>query len=361
MNIRLGLTGLLLTAAFMLYSQVLVMDSTDNIKFDSTLQGRAAWEKIYVLNVIYPQLPYSVRSGEILSSLSKNPKLQKVRFFALVPAPLAAVQKFAQEHPEFDFTICADMDLKGLRHFLGKNASAVNPANIFNAAGKLLWSGDAIDLPMMLKLITQNKYSERNEIRMSALSSNLQAALRSGNPRLIRESAEKILQLRPEQLSAVNAKAYALESSGNTAELEKFLRERLQRFPQAEENYFMLIEVAFRRPQLAHAAPEIARIYIEKFPGKTANIASIAWSLLNNQPYSAEAFAAAALAVKKLESLPEAEQNSRIIATRAIFAYRRCDLAQAKKLTQAALKKAPGQADRNMLENLLKYFRKVSE
>ena len=355
----LALSLLLLSGTTICAAPRVAADTAD-IKFDRNAGGSTAWKHIYAVNVIYPQLPFSIKAGGILNDLQKEYAGKKVQFFAIVPLPENLLKSFAANHPEFDFTLCADPELKTLRQMLG-SGNTINPANIFNYSGKLLWSGDSIDLPMMLKIITSGRYSERNEIRMSALSSSLQAALRSGNARLISESADKILNLRPEQLSAVNAKAYALETSGDLAALEKFFRSRIQRFPQAEENYFMLMDIAYRQAPLAALAPEIALAYIKKFPRQGENINSIAWSLLNNQPYSAEAFTAAQAAIAQLNKLPEFAQKSRVLTTRALLAYRQCNLKLAQKLAAQALQKATAPADKAMLENLLKYFAKIAQ
>ena len=42
---------------------------TGDIKFNYRATGKDAWEKIYVINVVYPQLSYSVRSLETLNKL----------------------------------------------------------------------------------------------------------------------------------------------------------------------------------------------------------------------------------------------------------------------------------------------------
>lgn len=332
---------------------------TSDIKFNYRATGKDAWKKIYVINVVYPQLSYSVKSMEASNKLQKIYQAKKVDFFVLLPLKDAELQNFANLYNSIDLKLCADPELKELRRLLGRKTGSFSQTSIFNYAGKLLWSGDPIDLAMMLERITSGKYSEREEAMLSALTNSLQGALRSGNAKIIGEAADAVLRQRPEQLSAVNAKAYSLEISGNTKELEKFFRDRIQRFPQAKENYLMLIQAAYRLPEMSNVAPQVAGEFLKKFPEDAENINSIAWTLLTNVPFDAEAFKVVIQAEAILAAIPEVRQNSRILATRAITAHRRCDLPLAKKLTQTAVKKAADPSEKLFLEKLLQYFNTI--
>ncbi len=329
------------------------------LQIDTRATGADAWKNIYVISIIYPQLAFSVKSGEMLANLQKEYRDRGVEVFGILPDAPETVRKFAADHPEFDFTLCADPGLKSLAAISGGTANAFSRASILNKAGKLLWSGDPIDLPMMLKRIDQKQYNERDEIRMSVLADHLQAALRSGDARMIEQSADRILEVRPEQLSAVNAKAFALENSGRHDLLEKFLQERIEQHPQWPEAYFMRLEAAYRLPALASTLPDTARRYYRNFPGDASGINAIAWSLLNNAPFNAEAFQAAADAVKLLTAMPENAQNSRVLATRALLAYRQCRLDETLRLLQTACDKATGAAEKKFLTGLLNYFQQI--
>ena len=84
---------------------------TRDIKFNYRAMGSAAWEITYVISVIYPQVPYSVRAGAILTSLKNQYKDKNAEFFALLPVKPETLEKFAANHPEFDFTLISDVDL----------------------------------------------------------------------------------------------------------------------------------------------------------------------------------------------------------------------------------------------------------
>lgn len=321
--------------------------------------GANAMQKLYILSIIYPQMPHSVKSGDILNLVQKNYSPDKVEVFAVIPAAKEKVSAFAAMHPEFNINLCSDTDLKLFRKLLGGNVNSFGQSSIFNAAGKLLWNGEVVDLPMMTQRITSGRYSEREEIQFSALQNSLKAALRSGNAKLIAEAADRILLLRPEQISAVSAKAYALEISNDIEGIKKFFQSRIDRFPTAQENYFMYIDAAFRIAPLQQQAPVIVRKFIEAFPENSNDINALVWDLLIRLPFDPEAYKTACNAEKILLNATNAVQ-SRVLATLALLEYRRCNLNKAQKLIAQAKALAENASEKEFLETLTAYFNTVA-
>lgn len=359
MRIIAGIIGMLLL--FPASSPALTV-STEPIPFNAKAEGREAWSRIYAVSLIYLNVDYTVKSAELLSKLQKDFADKNVTVYALIPDSGNAIKEFARANKNLDFTVKQDTDLKIASRLYKRTTQQGFPeCGIFNHSGKLLWAGNPLDLEMMLKKITSGKYSEREEIRISALNTGLQAALRSGDPKIIGQAADQILAIRPEQLSAVNAKAYSLEIAGDAAGLEKFFRSRIARFPAETVNYLMLLEASLRIPELNQQIPVLAKEFINKFPDDVDNINAVAWSLLNNAPFNAEAFKVVCLAGKLLQSHPRAANSSRILATRALIAYRKCDLAKAITLVKRAMAQAGSINEKNMLATLEKYFNQVQE
>lgn len=338
--------------------QAAVRINPDNkLPFNYRANSRDAWSNIYVFAQIYPNVNYTVRSAGLLSKLQKEFRSKNVTVNVLIKSSGKALEDFVANFPEWDFTVTADPESK-IASRLYRSKKDFPECSIFNHAGKILWSGSPLDLEMMLKKITSGQYSEREEIRISALAASLQAALRSGDPRTIIQSADQLLAARPEQLSAVNAKAYALEISGDIAGLEKFFRSRIKRFPDDTGNYIMLLEAALRLPPLQRQAPALAREFIKTFPNDAENINAVAWSLLTNLAFDAEAFSAACHAVRVLEKHPRAN-SSRVLTTRALIAYRKCDLAKAVTLIKRAQIQTNSISEKAMLSGLEKYFNQI--
>ena len=334
--------------------------SLEPIPFKPRAEAYEAWSRFYVVSLIYLKVDYTVKSAELLSRLQKEFADKNVTVYALIPDSINAVKEFAEANSNLNFTVKPDPDLKTARG-LYKRTNRYPECGIFNHSGKLLWSGNPLDVEMMLKKITAGKYSEREEIRISALDSSLQAALHSGDPRIIGQAADQLLAVRPEQLSAVNAKAYSLEIARDAGGLEKFFRGRIQKFPAEPVNYLMLLEASLRIPELSSKTPALAQEFISKFPEDVDNINAVAWSLLNNAPYDAEAFSAACQAGRILQKHPRAANSSRVLATRALIAYRQCDLGKAITLIKRAQAQAVSRNEKNMLSGLEKYFNRVKE
>lgn len=331
--------------------------STERINFQHRAIGKAAWEQIYVVSLIYPHVPHTVQSGEILTRMQQKYRKNQVNIIVLMPSTNDNISKFASDYPEFDFTVVPDPEFKYLSR-LYKRQKTFPQTGIFNNAGKLLWSGDPLDLPMMLKIIIDKKYSEREEIRISALNSGLQAALRTGNPDLIGKAADQILALRPEQLSAVNAKAYSLEIARDSEGLKKFFQDRIKRYPKAPENYFMLLEASLRIAELANTAPQTARSFIQAFPADVESINAVAWSLLNRAPFDAQAFAVVRDCCNILQKSPE-KATGKILMTQALFAYRCCKLPEARQLAKQAAAKAVNAQEKLFIKNFSEYLNMI--
>lgn len=357
---RFVLCAVMLLCGFALSAKP-VIGRTSDIKFNYRATGSSAWEKIYVIAVIYPQMPFSVRTGELLSDLKQQYKDKNVEFFALLPVADAKLKSFVGNHSEFDITLASDVDLKFLRKMLGRNQESFFQTNIFNYAGKLLWSGEPVDLDMMLKRITNKQYSEREEVRYSALTNNLQAALRSGNARIIGEAADEILRSRPAQISAVNAKAYSLELAGDIDGLAKFYQERLKRYPEEKGSYFTLINAACRLPQLNGLAAKTADEFISKFSGDINNVNAVLWSLLNELPYDANSFKTVLKWEKLLTAIPENSAMSPVLVTRALIASRCGKIAEAIRLCKLAVAKAANKEAAVFPKQFLEYLQAVPQ
>ncbi len=334
---------------------------TRDIKFNYRARGSAAWEKTFVVSVIYPQAPFSVQAGAILTTLKKQYKDKNTEFFALLPVKAESLEKFASAHPEFDFTLISDIDLKYLRKLLGRKQTSFFQTSIFNNAGKLLWSGEAVDLPMMLKRVLNKQYSEREEIQIAALTSSLQAALRSGNAKVISDAADEILRVRPEQLSAVNAKAYSLELAGDIDGLEKFYRERITRYPEEKANYFAFINTACRIDVLNDIAPEIANKFIQKFPSDINNVNAVMWNLLNKLPYNPQALKVVLKWEKLLRAVPENALTAPILMTGSLLASRCGRIAEAIKLCERAISKSATAQAKEFPVQFLEYLKAIPQ
>ncbi len=357
------LTGLTLLAALAAATAAPeVIEGAVPLDFDAKATGAAAFEKIYVVTVLYPDLPFSVNSGEMLAKLQREYQARGLRVFGVLGNSPEEVRKFAAGHPEFDFTLCSDPQLKSLDAVTGGKTNAFSRASILNAAGKLLWSGDPVDLAMMLRRIYGREYNERDEIRMSVLNDHLQAALRSGDPAMIEQAADRILAVRPEQISALNAKAFALENARNYPALGEFLKRRIERYPAQPEAYFMLLDLSCRVAQLQDALPEAAAGYYRQFGEDFSGVNAVVWNLLTNAPFRAEALKLAAEGMTRLEALaaknpPPETLRSRYLATQALYAYRLGDIKRAVILAGESVKAAPNAAEKQFLEGLLDYYR----
>ena len=354
------LTWALLGAAALLTAAPEVWNGPVPLPERNPKSTRTRTEPLYVVTVLYRNLPFSVNSGTMLSELQKQYRAAGVQIYGVLGDDLAAVRRFAAEHPDFDFTLAADPELKTLAALTGGRNNAFSRAAIVNADGKLLWSGDPVDLGMMLKRITLDQYSEHEEAQLAELNTALQAALRSGNSGLIEQAADRLLAARPEQISALNAKAFALENRRDYRALADFLKKRIRRNPEMPEAWYMLLDLSCRVPELSPELAPTAQGYFRQFPEDCAGINAVVWNLLNNAPMQSAALRLAGEGLALLrtrESSIAPERRSRYLACRALFAYRVGRLETAAELADEAVKTAGSAAEKAYLGNLADYFR----
>ena len=321
---------------------------------------RGRTDKLFVVTALYRNLPFSVNSGAMLGKLQRQYRQAGVQIFGVFGDDKATVRKFAEEHPEFDFTLCADPSFQTFVKLTGGDANAFSRATIVNEDGKTLWSGDPVDLAMMLERITKDRYSESEEARLAELNTVLQAALRSGEPGLIEQAADKVLAVRPEQISALNAKAFALENRRDYAALGAFLKKRVRRYPAMPEAWYMLIDLACRVPQLANELPEAVRGFFRQFPGDAEGKIAVVWNLLNNAPQQSMPLILASEGLADLagrEAAVPAAARSRYLAARALYSCRIGDFEAAIRDSEEAIAAAGSEGEKAYLKTFLEYYR----
>jgi len=355
----------LLAFAILLPSMLLtaapeVLDGPAPIPARNKAAARVRTARIFVVTALYRNLPFSVNSGAMLGQLQRRYRAAGVRVFGVFGDDAATIRKFAARHPEFDFTLCADPSFQTFAKLTGGEANAFSRATIVNEDGKILWSGDPIDLGMMLERITSDRYSESEEARLAELNTALAAALRSGEPNLIEQASDQILAVRPEQISALNAKAFALENRRDYAALGAFLKRRIRRYPAMPEAWYMLLDLSCRIPELSGELPEVVRGFFRQFPDDCAGQVAVVWSLLNNAPQQSLPLILASESLRGLaarETAIPAEARNRYLAARALFSCRIGDFDAAIRDSETALAAAAGEAEKSYLKTLLEYCR----
>lgn len=355
-----GLSLLAACSVLLLTAEAEVLDGPAPIPVRNDKSTRVKTDKLFVVTALYRNLPFSVNSGAMLGKLQRQYRQAGVRIFGVFGDDGATVRAFAARHPEFDFTLCADPSFRTFTALTGGDANAFSRATIVNEDGKTLWSGDPVDLAMMLEHITKDRYSESEEARLAELNTALQAALRSGESSLIEQAADKILAVRPEQISALNAKAFALENRRDYASLGAFLKRRVRRHPAMPEAWYMLIDLSCRVPLLANELPEAVRGFFRQFPDNAEGKIAVVWNLLNNAPQQSLPLILASEGLSELarqEAAIPGSARSRYLAARALYSCRTGDLDAAIRDSEEAVAAAGSEAEKVYLKTFLEYYR----
>ena len=91
------------------------------------------------------------------------------------------------------------------------------PYSILAREGKVLWTGHPTELESVISRVRAGTFSLASQRKVESLRRELQMAIQSGLPRVMEQTAEKILAVSQSDRIAIQAKLMALNASGIAA------------------------------------------------------------------------------------------------------------------------------------------------
>ena len=196
----------------------------------------------------------------------------------------------------FSAAVGADIQGKTFRKF--NTALSTLPAAFIAKDDAIAWNGHPVEIESVVDAILEGNYSASRQKRIADYRKHLQSALRSGLPDVIAQTADKILDLSPNDAIAMQARLYSFELKGQTAKEIDFLMEHIRKNPKnAMRNRILLLNLLLRssdmvrwRSFLNETVPEA-----EKNPDDMMNLTQF---LLDRAPLGE-------LPVQVLRTMPE--------------------------------------------------------
>lgn len=309
----------------------------------------------------------SKSSSRIMNILEDTRKTYRndLRIAVITPDTEHDAKLFHRKHPDVRVRLAVDSERKITPLFMA--GSMLYPmAFVCDADGRILWNGEAVDLPEAVQNILQNKNDVDKQRKISLLLDDMQQRMRSGETRALQQSAEKIFKLDPANASALRMLLFILENSGRHLEAWSILEKRIKAVPSALRLYYTALEMVRRYPDLqknlssvingfyAHAATPKQRLFFTE-------------TLLYNFPGNFTALQAAAEELGKsnagFEKLSPLEK-SRLFAACARLRYLSGDLNGAIKFQQRACDMSSGTGDKsvkNTFSNQLDFYSKLKK
>jgi len=116
--------------------------------------------------------------------------------------------------------------------------------------GTVAWSGHPTGVASVAKRIADDTFSVESQRRISILRSELQTSLQSGLGAVVQRNAERILELDPGDMIAVQAKLFIFESDGKYKEAIEFLSKACQKSPKDQELRLAFLSLLIRSGEL---------------------------------------------------------------------------------------------------------------
>ena len=173
----------------------------------------------------------------------------KLQIAVITPDTEHDAKFFRKKHPDIRVRMAVDSERKLTPLFMA--GSMLYPmAFVYDSDGKILWNGEAVDLPEAVQNILQNKNDVDKQRKVALFLDDMQQYMRTGEVRALRQLSGKIFKLDPANPSALRMILFVLENSGRYSEAWDILEERIKAAPSSLRLYYTALEMVRRYPDL---------------------------------------------------------------------------------------------------------------
>lgn len=249
----------------------------------------------------------------------------RVRFAAMTPDSENDVKALLARRPDFELSFGIDTTRKVTPQYLG-SSRMLPMAFLTDDSGKILWSGEAVDLGETLHRCFDGKFDPDAQRKIAPLLDELQTLLSGDNETRMRRTADAIFQLEPGQPSALRLRCFVLESSNRAPEALELIRAQIARAPAIPRLYIEALNLIARNPGLDAQTTPVVAAYCKAVTANPDADNQIAWLLLTRQQESPEALKSARFLAERaaatLKPNASAALRGSCLNTQALLAYR---------------------------------------
>ena len=125
--------------------------------------------------------------------------------------------------------VAADENKKAFSEFAA--SEIVIPVAYIMEKGRIKWKGNPADIQGILTKIFNGTFSFSDQLRIDMLKRDLSSALRTSLPDVILKTADAILAIQKDEMTALQAKLFIYNNTGRAAESLDFLRKTREAAP----------------------------------------------------------------------------------------------------------------------------------
>lgn len=313
---------------------------------------------------------FYTRSGEsdAMVSLLENARRSfngKLLIAIITPDNVSDAEEFSKRHPDSRLRMAVDMERKLTPAFMQGGGMILPTAFLMDKNGKILWRGEAADLPEAAEQAINGKLDTDIQQKTAVLTDRMHQALANGNMLQILRIAEQIFAIAPGHPAALRMAVFAAESTRREQLAWELTMKQHAAAKHLPRITFTALELILRHRSLQSNLPALITDFDQCGYAPRIRYA-FADALLRNFPYRSEAVIGAK---RILESTPLAlqaapEEMAMVLSLRARLFYALGDLDGALENQSEAVQIYRSSGDKNgtaNAEQFLKFFQDIKK
>lgn len=282
----------------------------------------------------------------------------RLKIGALTPDSSLDAEELLKNFPKDGVSFGLDLDRRITPAYMA-GCLLYPMAFLIDDSGMIVWCGEAVDLPEAAERYFAGKLDLSVQKKVAPLIDRMQMLMRDNSERQLTQVMEEIFDLEPGNAGALRMRLFLLENRGKYAEALELLRSQREAVPGLARLYFTELDLLCRHAELSGKLPDLVRDFRMNVTDARLQLV-MAWSLLRNYEFNADALRAAAELIRSTEKLLADEVQWQAAA--ALLAYRTGDLDRAIALLDGAENKMKQQSlSLPEVERLARFFREARE
>lgn len=313
--------------------------------------------KLSVAVFILCRAPQAMPTVMMLESLAARYG-KNINIAIITPDSADDLKTLLNEVPVKRISAGVDSERKLTANFMA--GSPLYPmAFVSDYEGKILWSGEAVDLGEMVSRRFEGKFNAEAARKISPLLDELHVCMRNNDDRKMNNLVREILSYEPGNAAALRLRLFSLEQRNRTFEAWQLIYGELEKSPDIPRLYFTALDLITGDRRLAGQLEKVL-VSFERNISDAEHRALMAYTLCERISYNITALKMAdkLLSTVKTDGLSGAS-SALYYAAKADVAYRMCRLQEAVELQKKCVdfwRTAGSEANVSKAQERLNYF-----
>lgn len=197
-------------------------------------------EIVVLFDVRSPDTLSVIRLLESLADSYADSKDAKLVIKGVAIGNQQTSEQFLDANGPFSIDIAVDSNLASLKAFA--EAEPLFPFAVASKDSEVKWTGHPADLESACGRLISGKFSLATQYKISSLRLELQSAIQAGLPEVMSKVADKMLEISPDDSTAIQAKLFAFNARAAYHEGARFMETLCAKSPKESKFRLMLLD-----------------------------------------------------------------------------------------------------------------------